>query len=105
MDHGSDASAAGEGRRQSPLVAHFGRPLVPTVFDFGRKGAGPTHPELLDWLAVELMEHNWSLKHLHRLLVTSAAYRLTSSAARADPETVARGGGNQDLWRENPVRS
>src|SRR5205823_1663285 len=50
---------------------HFGRPLVPTVFDFGRKGTPPTHPELLDWLAVELMEHKWSLKHLHRLIVTS----------------------------------
>ena len=82
---------------------HFGRPLVATVFDFGRKGAKPTHPELLDWLAVELMEHGWSLKHLHRLIVTSAAYRMSSSAAgaeasaKADPE-------NKSLWRQNPVR-
>jgi hypothetical protein len=100
--------------RQNPLTArvavnhvwtrHFGRPLVPTVFDFGRKGASPTHPELLDWLAVELMEHNWSLKHQHRLLVTSAAYQLTSSAAGADPETVKRDGENKYLWRMNPVR-
>ena len=68
--------------RQNPLTArvavnhiwarHFGKPLVATVFDFGRKGAPPTHPELLDWLAVELMEHDWSMKHLHRLIVTSA---------------------------------
>jgi hypothetical protein len=45
---------------------HFGKALVPTVFDFGRKGTPPTHPELLDWLAVELIEHGWSMKHLHR---------------------------------------
>ena len=100
--------------RQNPLAArvlvnhvwarHFGRPLVATVFDFGRKGAAPTHPELLDWLAVEFMEDGWSLKHLHRLLVTSAAYRLTSSAAGADPETVRRDGENKYLWRMNPVR-
>ncbi len=61
---------------------HFGSAgggLVPTVFDFGRKGTPPTHPELLDWLAVEFMEHGWSMKHLHRLMVTSAAYRMSSS--------------------------
>jgi Protein of unknown function (DUF1553)/Protein of unknown function (DUF1549) len=100
--------------RQNPLTArvavnhvwarHFGQPLVATVFDFGRKGAKPTHPELLDWLAVELMDHNWSLKHLHRLIVTSAAYRLTSSAAGADAETLKRDGENKYLWRMNPVR-
>jgi hypothetical protein len=84
-------------------VRHFGRPLVPTVFDFGRKGTPPTHPELLDWLAVDFVEHGWSLKHLHRLLVTSDAYRMTSSAAggaassRTDPE-------NRWYWRMNPVR-
>jgi hypothetical protein len=77
---------------------HFGKPLVPTVFDFGRKGAPPTHPALLDYLAVELMEHDWSLKHLHRLLVASQAYRLSSSGSRAaDPE-------NRYYWRRNPVR-
>jgi Protein of unknown function (DUF1553)/Protein of unknown function (DUF1549)/Planctomycete cytochrome C len=100
--------------RQNPLAArvavnyvwarHFGRPLIPTVFDFGRKGTRPTHPELLDWLAVELVDHDWSLKHLHRLLVTSAAYRLESSAAGAEPETVKRDGENKFLWRRNPVR-
>ena len=82
---------------------HFGKPLVATVFDFGRKGATPTHPELLDWLAVEFTEHDWSLKHLHRLIVTSHAYRMSSSNAGADasrkldPE-------NKYLWRQNPVR-
>jgi hypothetical protein len=100
--------------RQNPLAArvmvnhvwarHFGRPLVATVFDFGRKGAKPSHPELLDWLAVEFMDHGWSLKHLHRLIVTSAAYRLTSSAAGAELETVKRDGENKYLWRMNPVR-
>jgi hypothetical protein len=99
--------------RQNPLAArvavnhvwmrHFGRPLVPTVFDFGRKGTKPTHPELLDWLAVELMEHNWSLKHLHRLLVTSAAYRLSSSSAGLE-KTNAADAENKYLWRMNPAR-
>jgi hypothetical protein len=82
---------------------HFGKPLVATVFDFGRKGTAPTHPELLDWLTVELVEHGWSLKHLHRLVVTSNAYRMTSSTAAsrnppaADPE-------NRYGWHRNPVR-
>ena len=85
-------------------LRHFGRPLVPTVFDFGRKGTPPTHPELLDWLAVELMEHHWSLKHIHRLIVTSQAYRLSSSSAGADAETLARDPDNQFYWRANPIR-
>jgi mono/diheme cytochrome c family protein len=82
---------------------HFGKPLVPTVFDFGRKGTPPTHPALLDFLAVELIEHGWSLKHLHRLMVTSNAYRRSSSstgatsANSADPE-------NRWYWRRDPVR-
>ncbi len=77
------------GNRANPLTArvavnhiwawHFQEPLVRTVYDFGRSGAKPTHPELLDWLAVEFMESGWSMKHLHRLLVTSEAYRRSSS--------------------------
>lgn len=59
---------------------HLGRPLVPTVFDFGRKGTPPTHPELLDWLAVELIESGWNMKHIHRLIVTSGVYRLGSTS-------------------------
>ncbi len=82
---------------------HFGKPLVATVFDFGRKGAPPTHPALLDYLAVELMEHGWSLKHLHHLLVTSQAYRLSSSAAGAAPGNMADPE-NRYYWRMNPVR-
>lgn len=76
---------------------HFGQPMVATVFDFGRKGSAPSHPELLDTLALELMEHGWSLRHVHRLIVTSRAYQLDSSTTRADgtrtdPE-------NNYLWR------
>lgn len=85
-------------------MRHFGRPLVPTVFDFGRKGTAPTHPELLDWLAVELVEHGWSMKHLHRLMVTSHAYRRTSSAAHADANTVKVDAENRYYWRANPIR-
>jgi hypothetical protein len=57
---------------------HFGRPLVETTFNFGRSGKRPSRPELLDWLAVELMENGWHMKHLHRLIVTSNAYRMRS---------------------------
>ena len=85
-------------------MRHMGKPLVPTVFDFGRKGLPPTHPELLDWLAVELMEHNWSMKHLHRLIVTSQAYRLSSSSAGAADATVSVDPDNRFYWRMNPVR-
>jgi hypothetical protein len=84
-------------------LRHFGQPLVPTVFDFGRKGTPPTHPELLDWLAVELMERDWSLKHLHKLMVTSKVYRLSSSSLGAG-ESVRRDEANRYLWRMNPQR-
>jgi hypothetical protein len=83
---------------------HFGKPLVPTVFDFGRKGSAPTHPQLLDWLAVELMEKDWSLKHLHRLMVTSEAYRLTSSSAGAVAANQTDDAGNRYYWRMNATR-
>jgi len=82
-------------------LRHFGRALVPTTFDFGSQGHRPSHPALLDWLAVDLMEHGWSLKRLHRLIVTSAAYRRDSTpdaaALAADPE-------NKFLWRMAPRR-
>lgn len=100
--------------RENPLTArvavnhiwgrHFHVPLVASVYDFGRNGARPTHPELLDWLAVELMESGWRMKPLHRLIVTSRAYRMSSHAgnppspaAHADPE-------NKLLWRMNAGR-
>ncbi len=63
---------------------HFGRGLVETSSDFGFMGDTPTHPELLDWLAAELPRQGWSLKQLHRLMVTSAVYR-SDSRLRADP--------------------
>ncbi|MBI1354820.1 MAG: DUF1553 domain-containing protein [Acidobacteria bacterium] len=80
----------------------FGAGIVATPSDFGRNGARPTHPELLDWLAVELMEQGWSLKAIHRLMLTSATYRQDSridseEAREADP-------GNRLLWRMNRRR-
>jgi mono/diheme cytochrome c family protein len=64
---------------------HFGRGLVGTPGDFGRLGETPTHPELLDWLAAEFVSNGWSLKELHRLMVTSTAYRQSSRRdAKAD---------------------
>ena len=69
---------------------HFHSPLVATVHDFGRNGKAPSHPELLDWLAVEFMESGWSMKHLHRLIVTSNAYKRTSKGNpnSNDPENI-----------------
>ncbi len=56
----------------------FGTGIVETVEDFGSQGSRPSHPDLLDWLAVEFMEHGWSTKHIHRLIVTSATYKQSS---------------------------
>jgi hypothetical protein len=70
---------------------HFGRGLAEAPSDFGRLGEPPSHPELLDYLASELLDHDWSLKRLHRQMVTSAAYRQAShgkevaAAAAKDP--------------------
>jgi hypothetical protein len=93
---------------------HFGEGLVSTPSDLGRNGGAPSHPELLDWLAAELMApqvrvanlepepaHAWSLKHVHRLIVTSVAYR-QSSASR--PEGMSVDAGNRLLWRFPPRR-
>ncbi len=82
---------------------HIGTPLVPTVFDFGRKGQQPTHPELLDWLASELIESGWSMKHLHRLIVTSATYQLAGTGPAAEAN-AAKDPDNVQLWRRTPVR-
>jgi hypothetical protein len=59
---------------------HFGQALVRTPSDFGAQGEPPTHPELLDWLARDLIEHGWSLKHLHRRILLSETYRMRSAA-------------------------
>lgn len=86
-------------------MRHFQEPLVPSVFDFGRNGKPPTHPALLDWLAVELMENGWSMKHLHRLIVTSAAYRRVSSNPKSDIQNQQSiDPDNKLLWRMNPTR-
>ena len=82
---------------------HFGTPLVPTVFEFGRKNPPPTHPELLDWLASELVDNGWSMKHLHRLIVTSAAYRMSSSLAGGET-SAAKDPDNLRWWRRTPIR-
>jgi hypothetical protein len=80
---------------------HFGRGLVGTPEDFGTQGDKPTHPELLDWLASEVLKRGWSLKQMHRLIVTSASYR-QSSAHR--PELHDRDPTNLWLARQNRVR-
>ncbi|MCA9134514.1 MAG: DUF1553 domain-containing protein, partial [Planctomycetales bacterium] len=82
---------------------HLGEPLVATVFNFGRNGAPPTHPALLDWLAAELVDSGWSLKHVHRLIVNSATYRLSSSQAGGEIN-VARDPDNRYWWRRVPIR-
>lgn len=80
---------------------HFGTGLVATPNDFGYSGARPTHPELLDWLAMDFIQQVWSVKQLHRLIVTSATYRQQSGdreeARVIDPD-------NQLLWRQNVQR-
>lgn len=65
---------------------HFGAGIVATSSDFGMMGATPTHPELLDWLALQLMNHDGSLKHIHRLILTSATYRQSSDILPAHQE-------------------
>jgi len=86
-------------------MRHFGEPLVPEVFDFGLRSPRPAHAELLDWLAAELVDSGWSMKHLHGLIVTSQAYRMASAGdvatetanRRIDPD-------NRLFWRANVQR-
>lgn len=82
---------------------HMGAPLVPTVFDFGRQGTPPTHPELLDWLASELIDSGWSMKHIHRLILDSETYRMQSSAAGREANE-AIDSENKYWWRRVPTR-
>jgi Protein of unknown function (DUF1553)/Protein of unknown function (DUF1549)/Planctomycete cytochrome C len=94
--------------RQNPLVARvtvnrwwaeiFGRGIVETVEDFGIKGQPPTHPKLLDWLAVEFMESGWSMKKVLREIVTSATYRQSSAVT---PELLERDDQNK-LYARGP---
>ncbi|MCA9058563.1 MAG: DUF1553 domain-containing protein, partial [Planctomycetaceae bacterium] len=117
---GDSATHEGERRRQlaewithpdNPLTRrvlvnrlwhhHFGQGLVNTPSDFGFGGDRPSHPELLDWLAEQVLVNEWSIKQLHRLMMTSATYRQASTerehAASLDAE-------NRLLWRQNPRR-
>jgi len=79
---------------------HFGRGIVGSVDNFGIQGQPPTHPELLDWLAGELVRQGWSLKAMHRLMVLSATYRMSS---RSDADADAKDPANR-LWHKMPVR-
>ena len=100
--------------RNNPLTArvainhiwarHFGTPLVETVFDFGRRAPKPLHQNLLDYLAVELIESGWSMKHIHRLILTSKTWQRTSSNLNADPDTVSFDAENRFYWRMNHRR-
>ena len=80
---------------------HFGNGLVATPSDFGRNGKRPTHPELLDWLARRFVHEGWSVKQMHRLIMTSAVYRRSSSPV---PAAYAKDPENQWLWRMNRRR-
>jgi hypothetical protein len=92
--------------RRSPTTArsivnrvwqvYFGAGLITTAEDLGTQGDPPSHPELLDWLAVELMDHGWSIKHLQRLIVTSSTYR---QASQVTPELIERDPANRELAR------
>jgi hypothetical protein len=97
--------------RENPLTARvlvnrlwkllFGQGFVRTLDDFGTQGAMPTHPELLDWLAVELMDSGWNVKHVMRLMVMSRTYQQTSVPSR---ELAERDPGNQWLARQGRFR-
>ena len=81
---------------------HFGRGIVGSPNDFGRQGQPPTHPELLDWLATEFVARGWSLKSMHRLIMTSHVYKMSSQFS--DEENLAINGENRYLWRANRRR-
>jgi len=85
-------------------LRHFGKPLVPTVFDFGLNGKPPSNPDLLDWLATEFVNSGWSMKAVHRLMVTSSAYRMRSTTGHSNDPNAAIDPENQYLWRMNPRR-
>ncbi|MSR32541.1 MAG: DUF1553 domain-containing protein [Gemmataceae bacterium] len=99
--------------KENPLTArvavnhiwlrHMGSPLVETVFDFGRKGTAPKHPELLDWLAADFMQNQWNMKKLHRLILTSRAYSMSSSTV-AREKNLANDPDNRNFWRMNSRR-
>ena len=81
---------------------HFGAGIVRTSNDFGQQGAPPTHPELLDWLAREFIARGWSIKSMHRLIMLSSTYQMSSSFT--DSENIDLDSENQYLWRMNRRR-
>ena len=85
---------------------HFGMGLVDTPGDFGLGGSLPSHPELLDWLASQLLDNQWSVKSIHRLICLSATYRQSSHPKNADQSLQAENldAGNRWLWRQNSRR-
>ena len=80
---------------------HFGRGIVSTPNDFGRLGAEPTHPALLDWLASRLIQENWRLKPIHRLVMDSAVYKQAASMTMVQAQRDAH---NEYLWHRRPLR-
>ncbi|MCI0331611.1 MAG: DUF1549 domain-containing protein [Planctomycetes bacterium] len=100
--------------RKNPLAArvavnhiwlrHFGSPLVDNTFDFGLRSPQSRNQPLLDWLAIELMDHGWQMKHIHRLLVTSSAYRMKSATSDTLAGNIEIDRDNKFLWRMNPRR-
>ena len=97
---------------QNPLTArvivnrlwqkHFGRGIVATLENFGKMGEQPTHPDLLDWLAVEFMNRGWSMKQINKLMMMSEAYQMAS--AFEHPANAKADGENRYLWRFRPQR-
>ena len=98
--------------KENPLTArvlvnrlwqhHFGRGLVPTPNDFGRTGELPTHPELLDYLAADFISNGFKIKRMHKLIMMSQAYRMSSRADR--PNAIRADEPNHFFWRQNPTR-
>jgi Protein of unknown function (DUF1553)/Protein of unknown function (DUF1549)/Planctomycete cytochrome C len=80
---------------------HFGRGIVPSANDFGKLGEPPTHPELLDWLAREFIDGGWKLKRIHKLIMLSSVYQLSS---QSDPDNLKADPANALLWRFNMRR-
>ncbi|MBM82264.1 MAG: hypothetical protein CMJ78_16990 [Planctomycetaceae bacterium] len=83
---------------------HFGQGLVATSDNFGTRGEYPSHRSLLDWLAMQLIESDWSLKHVHRLIVTSETYRQQSLDAKSSIAAMYLDGGNKLLWKSSRRR-